>query len=190
MIDQETLNVFNQLYEDTYQDILNYVIVHCSYVEDVKDIVQEIYLDVLKRLECHKDLSGPYIMGITKHKVKDYYRFKYKHAWISLFSNIRQQENMAFIDTVSAEIDIEKMLLKEEDIQFVWQYLKKQDVVIFKIFYLYYDREWSIKEIARELHLSESNVKNHLYRTLHKLKTLMRDRGEENERKANDKNHV
>lgn len=44
--------------------------------------------------------------------------------------------------------------------------------MIAKIFYLYYAEDITIKDIASELKLSESNVKNHLYRTLKELNEL------------------
>ena len=179
MIDQEALNTFNQLYEATYSDVLKYVIVHCSCMEDVKDIIQNIYVDVLMRLDKDKvPISEAYMMGIAKNKVKDYYRFRYKHKMVSLFSNIKDQKEIALIETLASDMDIDKMILKEEDIEFIWQYLKSQKIVIFKIFYLYYVMDFSIKDISKELCISESNVKNYLYRTCHRLKILMKDRGD------------
>lgn len=179
MINQETLKAFDELYYDTYQDVLNYTVLNCSNIEDVKDIVQNIYLEVLKKLEKSKALiSKAYVIGIAKNKIKDYYRFSYKNKLISLFSN-RNKSDIELIDTIKDDFDLEKVILKEEDIKFIWQYLKKQNVIISKIFYLYYYNEYSIKDIAKVLNISESNVKNYLYRTLNKLNALMK-RSEEN----------
>ena len=179
MIDQETLKTFDELYYATYVDVLKYVVINCSNMEDVKDITQNIYLDVLNKLKKNRDLiSKSYIMGIAKNKVKDYYRFRYKNKIVSLFSNIKNQENIDLEDTLKSDIDIENMIGKKEDINFVLKYLKKQNVIIFKIFYLYYYMELTIKEISKELDISESNVKNYLYRTIDKLNALMKDRGD------------
>ncbi len=178
MVDQETLKKFDTLYYATYEDILKYVIVNCSNIEDVKDITQNIYLEVLNKIIKNKNLSKSYVKGIAKNKVKDYYRFNYKNKIVSLFTNIKDKKDIDLIDTISSEVDIEKIILKEEDILFIWEYLKKQKAVISKIFYLYYYQEYNIKDISKELNISESNVKNYLYRTLDKLNTLMKDRGE------------
>lgn len=179
MIDQETLHLFDELYYATYSDILKYVILNCSTLEDVQDIIQNIYLEVLRKLQKNKTLIGKsYIIGIVKNKVKDYYRFRYKNKIVSLFSFIKGQEEIALMDTINSGLNIEKTILEKEDIEFIWEYLKKQNVIIAKIFYLYYYSEYSIKEIAKELTISESNVKNYLYRTLDKLNTLMKDKGE------------
>lgn len=181
MINQETLKIFDELYYLTYQDVLKYVICNCSNIEDVKDIVQNIYLDVLKRLKKDTtEISKAYIMGITKNKVKDYYRFNYKEKLISLFSSVRNKDNVELVDIITSEINIEKDILKEEDMKLIWNYLKKKKVIIPKIFYLYYYLEYSIKDISKKLNLSESNVKNYLYRTLKELNVLLKSEGDEN----------
>lgn len=179
VIDQETLKLFDEIYYATYSDVLKYVIVNCSNIEDVKDIIQNIYLDVLNKLRKNRILvNKPYIMGIAKNKMKDYYRFSYKNKVVSLFSSLKDHDGIDLINTLDSKIDIEKTLLKEEDIEFIWKYLKKQKAIISKIFYLYYYLEYSIKDIAKVLNISESNVKNFLYRTLDKLNALMKDKGE------------
>ncbi len=174
MINQETLKTFDELYYVTYQDILKYVVINCSNIEDVKDIVQNVYLDVLKKIDKNKTLiSKAYVIGIAKNKVKDYYRFNYKNKLMSLFSSSNKTE-IELIDTIEASINLEEELLKEENINFIWTYLKKQDVIISKIFYLYYYMDYNIKDIAKVLSISESNVKNYLYRTLKKINALMK----------------
>lgn len=163
MNDQKTFNSFDELYYATYHDVLHYVICHCSHIEDVKDIVQNVYLSILKINDISK-INKAYILGITKHKVKDYYRFQYKTRLLSLIST--HHHDLQFIDTIPSDINIEDNFIKEEDIQFIWNYLKSKNIIISQVFYLYYYKDQSIKDIANELHTSESNVKNYLYRTL------------------------
>ena len=191
MASQETLDLFDELYYKTYSDVLKYVICHCSNMEDVKDIVQNIYLDVLKRLKRNDFPIYPaYIMGIAKNKVRDYYRLNYKVKIISLFLKIKDQGEVSLIDTIPSEINIESQIIRKENIQLISKYLKKKKVIIFQIFYLYYDQDYSIKEIANELQISESNVKNYLYRTLNELNTLMKDGGEWDVSKTNNKKSI
>ena len=179
MIDQETLKTFDEIYDKTYADILKYVICNCSNIEDVKDIVQNIYLELLKVLNnkiTYNNVNA-YIMGIAKNKVKEYYRFNYKAKIISLFS---KKDDLELLDIIPDNIDLQKNLIQKEDLKFVWSYLKNKKVVISKIFYLYYYNNMSIREIAKELNISESNVKHYLYRTLKELKNVVKQRSEEN----------
>lgn len=95
MVDHETLDLFDELYYSSYDDVLKYVIIHCSSAEDAKDIVQNVYLEVLKKLKNGETkIERSYIFGIAKNKVKDHYRFSFKHKVNSLFSKIkgRQEE--------------------------------------------------------------------------------------------------
>ena len=43
MIDQETLKTFDILYYESYNEVLKYVICNCSNIQDIKDIVQNVY---------------------------------------------------------------------------------------------------------------------------------------------------
>ena len=163
MINQEILNQFDMLYEATYFDVSKYVICKCSKPDDVEDILQNIYLAVFKAILNNNKVTKTYIMGIAKNKVNDYYRFRYKEKIISLLS---RKEDLDTIDTIPAEIDIETNMLDKFDTELVWKYLKNKKVIVFKVFYLYFKLELSIKEISRCLNITESNVKHYLYRTI------------------------
>ncbi len=152
MIDQETLKTFDKLYEETYQSVLKYVVCNCSNIEDVKDIVQNTYLEVIKNIE--KISNKNYVIGIARHKIKDYYRFNYKAKIVSLFSN----KNDELVDSIKADIDLEKSYLIKYDTEIVWNYLKKKKSIISKIFYLYYYLELTITDISKELDITESSV--------------------------------
>lgn len=163
MIDQETLNIFNELYENTYNDVLKYVILKCSNIADVEDIMQNIYIDVLQNIKKNRRQDKAYIIGISKNKVKSYYRFKYKDKIIHYFER-DEMEELAVDDT------LEENILIKNNIDSIWEFLKHKKSEISKIFYLYYYMGYTIKEISDELKLKESTVKNYIYRTLNELK--------------------
>ena len=170
----KTLKQFDEYYYMTYQDILTYVVCNCSNIEDVKDIVQNIYIELYKKLNKNEKILDPkaYLIAISKNKIKDYYRFKYKNKIISLFSNNNDKE---IISDIKSDINIENIILTKEEIKKVWKYLKTKKVIISKIFYLYYYNNYSIKEISKELKVTETNVKHYLYRTLHELKNYLKE---------------
>lgn len=159
--------LFDKIYDDTYQDVLKYVICKCSNIEDVNDIMQNIYVDLYKKISnTNIDNVSSYIMGIAKNKVNDYYRFKYKNKLISLFSSKHEKE---LLDKIPTEEDIEKEIVIKENIETIWKFLKNKKAIISKVFYLYYYLGLSIKEISIELNINQSNVKHYLYRTLKEL---------------------
>lgn len=167
MIDQGTLKKFNEIYEKTYDDVLKYIICNCSNIDDVQDICQNVYMDVLKVIFKLDDNYKAYIIGIARNKIKDYYRFNYKVKIMNIF---RGKDEFEDVDLPS-DIDIEKQILDKYDVDSIWEYLRSKSVVISKIFYLHYYLGLTIKEVAQELDIGESNIKNYLYRTLRELKS-------------------
>jgi len=174
MINQETLKEFNSLYQKTYNDVLKYIVCKCSNIADAEDILQNVYVEVYKKLLKGEEISKSYLIGITKNKVKDYYRFRYKNKIISFF----ERDDNAFIDAIPSDVDIEKSMFLKYDTECVWKYLKKKKAIVAKIFYLYFHLELTIKEISTELEVTESNVKYYLYRTLKELNAYLESEGE------------
>ncbi len=170
MINQETLKRFNTLYDETYNDVLKYIVCKCSNIDDTLDIIQNVYIEVYKKISKGEEITKSYLLGITKNKIRDYYRFRYKQKVISFFS---EKEDIDYINAIPSDIDIEKSVITKYDTERVWNYLRKKKVIISKIFYLYFKLELTIKEIANELEISESNVKYYLYKTLKELNTYL-----------------
>ena len=160
---QEALDKFQEVYDTTYDDILKYVVCNVSSIQDVSDIIQEIYLAVYKKIK--KDITKEYVLGIAKHKIKDYYRFRYKHK-----DHIFDSE---FIDEVPDHINLLELVIYKDQIDLVWNYLKNKKNIIGKIFFLYYYKNYSIKEIANILNITESNVQHYLYRTLQEISLFL-----------------
>ena len=112
---------------------------------------------------------------IEKNIIKKYYRFHYQKR-----SNIIELEAL---ETTDEKIDLEVQFITKENVAQIWKILENKDVKIAKIFYLYYGLDMKIKEIAVQLNLTESAVKNYLYRTIKELKRTFWKEGEEYEQK-------
>lgn len=178
MIDQISLEKFNEIYDKTYNNVLKFVVCKCSNMDDVNDIVQEIYIELYKKLMIANDIQNidSYILGIAKNKINKHYGLLYKFKMLSLNSHdVKEQE---IIDNIPSDIDVEDITIKAIDLEIVWKELRKKKLIVQKIFYLYYNLDFTIKEIARELSLGESYIKNCLYRTLKELQKFMRKDGE------------
>lgn len=180
MTGQEPLKQFDELYYKTYPKILKYVVCNCFNIDDVKDIVQNVYLDVYKKLQKNIIINDAYIYGIARNKVKDYYRLNFRVKLLSLFQDKNNSDDVMLIDNVPSNINIEKDIIIKDDLDSIWKFLKKKKIIIQKIFYLYYYENMNIKAISKTLNISESNVKDYLYRTLKELYTFMKNRGDEN----------
>lgn len=171
MTSQKSLKKFNEVYMSTYNDVLRYVICKCGDINDVNDIIQDVYLDfwnILDNKSVEVNNVKNYLLGIAKNKIKQYYASFNKRKTISIFS--KTDDGIELIDNIKSDINIEQIILDKADWKIIWIYIKKKkNKYIPKIFYLHYKLELTIKEIAKELDLNESYVKNLLYRTLNEL---------------------
>ena len=69
-----TRDTFEFLYNNTYRNVLKYTICHCRNLDDVNDIVQDIYTELYQKTVKNKhinlDNAESYIIGIAKNKKK------------------------------------------------------------------------------------------------------------------------
>ncbi len=162
-----TKETFEFLYNNTYQNVLRYTICHCRNLDDVNDIIQDIYTELYQTItnKNYIDLENveSYIIGIAKNKIK-------RHYGILKVNYKMQIENGNLEHFESNEIDIENNLITKDNVLQIWNYLKNKSDITARIFYLYYVMEIPIKTIADSMQMTESNVKNHLYRTQKELK--------------------
>mgnify|MGYP004646691265 CR=1 FL=1 len=151
----ENSNNTDELWNDP-----SFMLMMCQNVRiSLKEYVENNYL--------RKEIDKNYLMGIAKHKIKDYYRFRYRKKEISI--DKEDDDNITFYDKIPSDIDISNSFIISSDIDKVWKYLKRKSILISKIFYLYYYMGYKIREIAVILNISEVNVKHYLYRTLSEL---------------------
>ncbi len=172
MASQENLNKFNKIYDKTYYDVLKYIIVKCHDVNDANDIIQETYYEfwkILNNKELDESHIKTFIISIANNKIKKHYSLINKLKTISLFSKLN--DDIELIDMVADSVAIEELFVKESEWDSIWKYLKeKKNQDIPKVFYLYYKCEMTIKDIAKELNVKESYIKNLIFRTLKELK--------------------
>ena len=172
MTGQSNLNKFNIIYDETYYDVLKYIVIKCHNVNDANDILQETYYEFWKILNSKKieDINiKSYIKNIANNKIKKHYSLLKKIKTISIFSKVN--DDYEIIETLKDSFDIEKLFINENDWNNIWDFLKnKKNQNIPKVFYLYYKCDLKINTIAKELNVSESYIKNIIYRTLKELK--------------------
>lgn len=167
MSTQITKNSFEKFYDDTYLKTLGYLMCKCKDLDDVNDIIQEIYTDLYAKVYKNQYIQveniEAYIIGIASKKVKRHYSFKISKK-DKVFS-IEEVESFA-----DMSVDLDERIINENNKKAIWEFLKNKKGVTPRVFYLFYVLEVPIKEIARNLNISESCVKNHLYRTQKELK--------------------
>ena len=169
---------FNELYDATHEKVLAYIIVKCGNTEDVADIFQETYTEILKFILKNGILylkkQEAFVMQIAKNKIYRHYKFLERLRGIEETYDF-DNSNLKNIDI--EQISFEEFLESKEMVEMAISYLVQKDELTKKIFYLYYFMEKPIKEIADLFSVKESNVKNKLYRTLKELRQYLLKEG-------------
>lgn len=161
---------FDEIYEETYKIVLKFTIVKCNNIDDINDIIQDTYLELLKILKKKKILeienTKNYILGIENNIIKRYYKKVKKENIVILNMYDEEDNNLEIKD----EFDLEANIINKDNVEKVWNYLKGKDLITTKIFYLYFALGLKISEISDELEVGSSFVKNRIYRTLEEIK--------------------
>ena len=110
---------------------------------------------------------------MKKQKIENLEAYLYKVGWNLLKKERKLSKECSLEENIlNSSSNIEEKVELNEDLNNVWKYVKKKDVLIQKAFYLYY-LGMSIKDIAKNLKVNESQVKNYIYRTRKELKEMM-----------------
>ena len=159
---------FEKIYKDTYDYLLKFIVIKCYNFNDVNDIIQDTYIEfyrIMKKNNKKIDNINTFLCGIAVNIIKRYYYNKNK---LILLKKIEDENDV--IDLIPDNLNIEEDLINKDNVQKIWNYIETKDIITIKIFYLYYRFDEKILNIAKELELNESTVKNKIYRTIKEIK--------------------
>jgi len=182
MTNQTAASRFNEIYDYTSKAVLAYITSKCKYTADIHDVFQDTYLELFQILSNRgvDYIKNPmaFMIRIARRKISRYYSLLER---LKLFISITAEDNdgneyeLPNIDVsviLTEEITINQILLDSAK-----KYIHSKPELVKKVFYLFYDFDMTIPEIAQALNISESNVKNKLYRTIKELRELFEGEG-------------
>lgn len=175
MVDPIIITAFNEIYNSTQKKVLIYITAKCSNPADISDIFQETYLELFGMLKKHGinyiQNKEALVIKLAKQKIYKHYSLLDKIKRRIPFSLQADNENQLLQPPQEMDIlSVEESYITRELLSQIGDFLSQQPIVVQKIFYLYYSFGLTIAQIAEELHLSQSNVKNRLYRTLKQIR--------------------
>ena len=186
--DTDIVSQFNEIYDNTNRYILKFITAKCGNSSDISDIFQEIYMElyqiITKRGADYVTNEKALVLRIAKRKIARYYSLaERQRMFVSMTAKNDENEN---IEIELSETEIGSMLMEDCVVNQVMlenahKYIERKPEDTKKVFYLFYNAGLSIPEIAKELSMNESNVKNKLYRTIKELRDLLREGGNHNE---------
>ncbi len=136
--------------------------------EDTEEIISDVFVAIWKNSSnlLKKTEIKPYLTGTAKNMIRN----KYRNTELN-FSISDYEENL--VDACN----IEKIAEENEQNKVVLDTLKAVKPKEYEIFIMFYYESKSVKEIAKVLNLSTSNVKTILHRVRKAIKRNLEDGG-------------
>jgi len=135
----------------------------------------ELYQVIQKHGANYVENPIAFTIRIAKHKIAQHYSLMERfRQFVSMTAINRDGDEYEhhfedFDSALTEDFTVDKMILDTAK-----EYIKSKSEITRKVFYLYYDFDITISEIAQSLNISESNVKNRLYRTLNELRKILK----------------
>lgn len=166
---------FNKVYGDTFRAVSRFVVSKCGSIQETEDIVQNIYTRFYQRIakKGYDDIESAeaFVINIAKFECKNYFGSVKRRSSGSNFSDYTEEQMVEIEAEMSKEQrGLEDVLCNEILAKQIFDDIARDDPVIGRIFYLHFVCDMKLDEVAKEVGLSLSGVKNKLYRTIERQK--------------------
>lgn len=166
---------FDQIYSETRDDLLRYLMLRTNAAPEAEDLFQEVYRRFYARLaRSVLPILDPrrYLFSVAKKVLAGYYRTAAKRKET-------EQPLPEDFDLMSEDEPIDERLLREERVDEVWRLLEQEPELNRRVFLLFYGCDQSQKQIAASLGMTEEAVRQRLYRTRSRIRDLLEHREQE-----------
>jgi len=174
------LSRFNEIYDSTHKAALTLITAKCRRTADINDIFQETYMELyqvlLKRGTGYITNDKAFVLWLAKKKLARHYSLQERLRMFVSVNTVREDEESLDLSAFESDTFLtEDFVVDQATLDEARQYIQSQPEIVQRIFYLFYDVGLTITEIATALTVSESLVKNKLYRNLKQLRRLLTD---------------
>ncbi len=159
---------FNELFHKYSQKVYNFSIKHLENEEDVKDLVQEIFMkiwDKRKEIDANKSFNG-FLFTITLNLIRNYFRKKVKDRKLV---NKWLEETEPYSDSTKLSIEFRSL---EKVVNTIVEQLPPKRRMVFR---LSRNEGISNDDIARRMNIQKKTVENHLNLALRYLRERLQE---------------
>jgi len=155
--------------------VSRFVISKCGNILDSEDILQNVYTRFFMRIKKKgfEDIenSEAFLINVAKFECRNYFGVLKKRSKTSAFAEYTD-EQMAEIEAEMSrsEKSLEDVLCNELLARQIFDDITSDDPLTGKIFYMHFVLDMKLDDIASELEMKLSSVKNRLYRTIERQK--------------------
>ena len=169
---------FEEIYNATHKAALTLITAKCAHTTDISDIFQETYLELYqvlqKRGTGYITNDKAFVLRLAKQKLARHYSLQDKlrmFVSVNMLNEDGEDFDLSDFDAdafLTEDFAIDQVMLAEAK-----EFIHTRHETVQKVFYLFYHMGLTISEVSGALGISESNVKNKLYRTLKELRNLL-----------------
>lgn len=161
----EDIEYFNELYQRYFQLIYKLVWMYIKEEEQVKDIVSDIFIKIVEKLNSfdqNKASFKTWIYTITKNTVKDYFKTKKDSMCL---------DNINFQNNISYEENLAKIIDEKDDKIKIMKYInenlstEKQTIIFLKCY-----ADMTFDDISKIINKNIGATKMMYYKTIEKIK--------------------
>lgn len=157
---------FKELYNRYADNLLRLAITKTTMLQDAEDCVQEVFCNFwqhcLDRTTPFTEMNlEAYLVTAVKHYTFRYYKKQLQG---------KLMKELAVENISSANRTTDEYLNQQEIMRLLQHELEEMPEQMRKVFEMSRRQDYSIKEIATQLNLSEQTVKNHMGRALRRLR--------------------
>ena len=169
---------FEEIYNSTYKAVLTYITSKSRRTADVADIFQDTYMElyqvISKRGADYVENDKAFVLRLAKQKLARYYSLLTRLSiFVSLRTVSEEGEGADLIGYEAAAFATEDFAVNQATLISAKEFIESQPEVVQKIFYLHYELDLKLGEIAQALGIKESTIKSKLYRSLKELREVL-----------------
>jgi len=177
MTGPSTESRFDEIYNATSKAALTYITAKCGRTADISDIFQDTYMELYqvlkKRGPSYISNNKAFVLRLARQKLARYYSLQERLRMFVSSSAVNDDGDMALSELEANAFLTEDFAVDNVTLDAAKEYIYSRPEVVQKVFYLFYDVGLTIAEVAEALAISESQVKNKLYRTLKGLRNVL-----------------
>jgi RNA polymerase sigma-70 factor, ECF subfamily len=162
--------IFNELYKKYHHQLFNFLFYMVQSKEQAEDLVQEVYIRVLKSYQHFKGESSEktWLIAIARNVAIDFFR---KQKGIN--QRLIKKVEMIHLPIKDESPLPDEIVFQSEEKRLMYRCLEKCTIDQRSVIILRYIQELSILETAAVLGWKESKVKTTQHRAIKQLKALM-----------------
>lgn len=141
---------------------------------EAEDVAQEVFMKLLQALKTETRAMAwePWLTRVTVNACRDRRRSGWRKWW-GVPRHMAEVDAPSILDLPSHGPTPEEEALNQEVRRHIWQAFRKLPARQQEVFLLRYLEGWSTDAVADALGLSSGSVKQHLFRAVRRLRTVI-----------------